>query len=139
VPRIGPDCEPNLGDLAVAGPHGRRFRGLPLRLGLTDIVSGDEGFLAFAPENNHPNVVATNFATISGMRFHTSMLTAFPRSRLSKAIHPIRSSVEAFSLPIDGDVILASEQVYGFMGTWPISTKTSLAALNASSPAGIPL
>jgi hypothetical protein len=58
---------------------------------------------------------------------------------LSKVIHQIRSSVEAFILPIDVDVMLASERVYGFMGTWPISTKTSLAALNASSPAGIPL
>ena len=73
------------------------------------------------------------------MLFHMSMLTAFRRSGLSKVTHPIRSSVVALILPIDGDVMLASERVYDFMGTWPISTKTSLAALNASSPAGMPL
>jgi hypothetical protein len=28
-----------------------------LRLELTDIGPGDEGFFAFAPENDHPNVV----------------------------------------------------------------------------------
>jgi hypothetical protein len=46
-----------IGDLFVMCD---RFRRRPLRLELTDIGSGDEGFFAFAPENNHPNIVVGN-------------------------------------------------------------------------------